>query len=94
MTDDRLTELDEQMTSQARQADALQRRLAAVKSVATSPCGEVTAEVDSNGILRALRIAPEALDSGAEQLADKIRHASRTAQVDLPDRLKEAVANR
>ena len=41
---DRIAELDEQMTRQARQADALQRKLALLRSVATSPCGEVTVE--------------------------------------------------
>ena len=94
MADHQLTELDEQMTSEAIQVDALQRRLAAVRSVATSPCGAVTAEVDSEGVLCALRLAPDAVDVGAEELADKIRDASRTAHGDLPDRLREAVAKR
>ncbi|HIW62537.1 MAG TPA: YbaB/EbfC family nucleoid-associated protein [Candidatus Stackebrandtia excrementipullorum] len=90
---DRIAELDEQMTRQARQADALQRKLALLRSVATSPCGEVTVEVDSNGVLRGLSLTPEAVDVGAEKLADKIRTTSRAAQEELPQRLKEAVGD-
>ncbi|MFD0556420.1 DNA-binding protein YbaB [Stackebrandtia endophytica] len=89
-----LAELDRQMKHEAKQASVLQSRLEAVRSVATSPAGDVTAEVDSTGVLKALRITPEAMRAGAENLAESIRQASRSAYADLPDRLREAVANR
>jgi|GEM_PF-5401972 len=88
-----LAELDRQMKHQAEQASVLQCRLEAVRSVATSPAGDVTVEVDASGVLKALRISPDAMRAGAESLAESIRQASRSAHADLPDRLREAVAN-
>ena len=76
----------EQAQERAKRAALAQGEIALVRGTARSPHGDVTAEVDANGLLTDLQLTDEALEEHPDDLARSIRDVVRDAQRDAGKR--------